>query len=439
MRTLSRLRLPTRHAGARGTALSGPFLSTVVVSFFFILGVSIVVPMLPLVVDAYGVTRAGGGLLLSSFALGRLAFDLLAGVLGDRFGIRRVAVLACVVTVLASLVAAATPSYPVLLGARVAQGAGSALYMTVAVSQVITLAPDGHVGRLLAIYQGVILAGVSLGPALGGLLTQAWGIAGPFLMYAAFGVGGALVALRWMPGHDREGAGASAGTSGEAAPAGAAGAAAGPAAAAAGTTPARWPQIRRLLADRTFALVLLTAFTVFAVRAGLGQTLVPLLAAERFGLSGSTIGLVLTAGAAGNLLVLAHAGRLVDRAGRRRTVRTGLLATLPVAVGLALVTSPWLLFLLAAGLGVAKGYAAVVPASVLSDLASPQIRSTAVGIQRMTTDLGLLVGPFVAGAMADHLGFASAFLLTAGFVAASALTTAGMRETAPQPEPARAG
>lgn len=375
-------------------------------------------------------------------------------MLGDRFGIRRVAVLACVVTVLASLVAATTPSYPVLLGARVAQGAGSALYMTVAVSQVITLAPDGHVGRLLAIYQGVILAGVSLGPALGGLLTQAWGIAGPFLMYVAFGVGGALVALRWLPGHDREGATASAGASGETTPGGAAGAATGPAAAAAGAggeavpagaeaaagpTPARWPQIRRLLADRTFALILLTAFTVFAVRAGLGQTLVPLLAAERFGLSGSTIGLVLTAGAAGNLLVLAHAGRLVDRAGRRRTVRAGLLATLPVAVGLALVTSPWLLFLLAAGLGVAKGYAAVVPASVLSDLASPQIRSTAVGIQRMTTDLGLLVGPFVAGAMADHLGFASAFLLTAGFVAAIALTTAGMRETAPQPEPARAG
>lgn len=411
------------QAGARGTALSGPFLSTVVVSFFFILGVSIVVPMLPLVVDAYGVTRAGGGLLLSSFALGRLAFDLVAGVLGDRFGIRRVAVLACVVTVLASLVAATTPSYAVLLAARVAQGAGSALYMTVAVSQVITLAPDGHVGRLMAIYQGVILAGVSLGPALGGLLTQAWGIAGPFLMYAGFGVGGALVALRWMPGHDREGAGAAGDQE--------AGEAAG------GGAPARWPQIRRLLADRTFALVLLTAFTVFAVRAGLGQTLVPLLASERFGLSGGVIGLVLTAGAAGNLLVLAHAGRLVDRAGRRRTVRTGLLATLPVAVGLALVTSPWLLFLLAAGLGVAKGYAAVVPASVLSDLASPRIRSTAVGIQRMTTDFGLLVGPFVAGAMADHLGFASAFLLTAAFVAAITLTTAGMRETAPQPAAAR--
>lgn len=457
MRTLKRLRASTPAAGARGTALSGPFLSTVVVSFLFILGVSIVVPMLPLVVDAYGITRAGGGLLLSSFALGRLAFDLVAGVLGDRFGIRRVAVLACLVTVVASLVAATTPSYAVLLAARVAQGAGSALYMTVAVSQVITLAPDGHVGRLLAIYQGVILAGVSLGPALGGLLTQAWGIAGPFLLYAGFGVAGAVVALRWMPGHERAGAAATGGVKdagGETAPAGEihggaahageappAGEMHGEAAHAGEAAPApaleaphaRWPQIRALLADRTFALVLLTAFTIFAVRAGLGQTLVPLLASERFGLSEGAIGLVLTAGAGGNLLVLAHAGRLVDRGGRRRTVRTGLLVTLPVAVGLALVTSPWLLFVLAAGLGVAKGYAAVVPASVLSDLASPRIRSTAVGIQRMTTDLGLLVGPFVAGAMADHLGFASAFLLTAAFVAAIALTTAGMRETAPRP------
>lgn len=421
--TLSRMPVASRlfpstasHPGARGAALSGPFLSTVVVSFLFVLGVSIVVPVLPLVVDAYDVSRAGAGLLLSSFALGRLAFDLVAGVLGDRFGIRRVALLACLVTVVASLVAATTPAYPVLLAARVAQGVGSALYMTVAMSQIIAIAPGGHVGRLIAIYQGVILAGVSLGPAVGGLVTQAWGIAGPFVLYTAFGVAGAAVALRWMPGYVRPAATAS----------GARGAV------------ARWPQIRRLLIHPTFAVVLLTTFTVFAVRAGMGQTLVPLLAAQEFGFSQSAIGLLLTAGAAGNLLVLAHAGRLVDRSGRRRTLRAGLALTLPLTVGLALVTSPWLLFLLAAGLGLAKGYAAVVPGAVLSDLASVEVRNTAVGVQRMTTDLGLLVGPFVAGAMADALGFASAFVLTGAFVAVVALATVGMRETAPDPRAASA-
>lgn len=397
--------------------MSGAFLSTVVVSFFFILGVSIVVPVLPLVVDTYGVSRAGGGLLLSSFALGRLAFDLVAGVLGDRFGIRRVAIVACLVTVVASAAAATTPSYPLLLAARVVQGVGSALYMTVAMSHVIAIAPEGHVGRLLAIYQGVILAGVSFGPTVGGLMAEAWGIAGPFLLYAGFGVIGVVVALRWMPMPDRRQG------------------------AVTGARPdtARWPQVRRLLADPTFLLVSLAAFTVFATRAGTGNTLLPLFAAERLGFTQFTIGLLLTAAAVGNLLVLPYSGRAVDRSGRRRTLRIGLWATVPVTVGVALGLEPWMLFALAAALGAAIGYANVVPAAVLSDLASPVIRSTAVGIQRMITDLGVLAGPFLSGAMADRFGFPAAFALTGAFVAAVALATALMRETAASAVPVRSG
>lgn len=405
-----RIRRPPKGSPAahevRRTARSAPFISTVVVSFSFILGVSIVVPVLPLVVEGYGLSRAGGGMLLSSFALGRLGFDLLAGVLGDRFGIRRMALLACVVTVAASVVAAMTPSYPLLLGARVVQGAGSALYMTVAMSQVITMAPEGQVGRLLAIYQGVMLAGVSFGPTVGGLVTAVWGIAGPFALYAVFGVMGAAVALRWMPARPAAGG------------------------AVSGRVGARGPQIRRLLRDRTFLLVLVAAFAVFATRAGIGNTLVPLLAAERLGFSQTAIGLLLTCSAMGNLAVVTHAGRTVDRSGRRFTLRLGLWISVPVTFALALVTAPWMLFVLTASLGAVKGYAGVVPGAVLSDLAAPEIRGTAVGIQRMTTDFGLLAGPVLAGAMADHLGYMSAFMVTAVGLGLVALATVLMRETA---------
>ena len=401
--------LAVGHAGpsARSTALSAPFLSTVLISFFFILGVSIVVPMLPLVVDTYGVTRAGGGLLLSSFALGRLAFDLVAGVLGDRFGIRRMALLACAITIVASLVAATTPSYPLLLAARVAQGVGSALYMTVAMSYVIEMAPEGHVGRLLAIYQGVILAGVSFGPTVGGVITHLWGIPGPFLLYALFGVIGGIVAVRWMPRHG----GRAHAQESEA-------------------VAERGPAMRALMTSPTFLLVLLAAFTVFAVRSGTGNTLMPLLAVEQWGFSQTAVGILLTASAAGNLLVLTHAGRSVD-GGRRRTLRFGLWASVPVAAVLAFAVSPWMLFLGAVWMGAAKGYASVVPGTVLSDLAAPSIRSTAVGVQRTVTDLGLLVGPYAAGALADGFGFSVAFLATGVFVALVALSTAFMRETAP--------
>lgn len=407
---MNALRNARGGTGARATALSAPFLSTVVISFFFILGVSIVVPVLPLVVEDYGITRAEGGLLLSSFALGRLGFDLVAGLLGDRFGIRRVALVACLITVVASLLAALTPSYGLMLAARVAQGAGSALYMTVAMSHVIDMAPEGHVGRLLAIYQGVILAGVSFGPTAGGIVTQVWGVPGPFVLYAGFGVIGAIVALRWMPQRATV----------EVAPA------AGPD----GQPLRRRSAMRALLTTPTFLLVLLAAFTVFAVRSGMGSTLLPLVAAEDWGFSQAAIGVLLTVSALGNLAVLAHAGRTVDRS-RRRTLQLGLWASVPVAIVAAFVISPWMLFLAAAWLGAAKGYAGVVPGAVLADLAAPRVRSTAVGVQRTATDLGLLVGPVTAGALADGFGFTWAFLASGAFLAVVAIAASFMRETAP--------
>src|SRR5699024_10747652 len=144
----------------------------------------------------------------------------------------------------------------------------------------------------------------------------------------------------------------------------------------------------------------------------------------------ATVGILLTATAMGNLAILTHAGRTVDRS-RRRTVQLGLGATVPALLILAFVVSPWMLFVGAAWMGAAKGYASVVPGTVLSDLAPPSIRSTAVGVQRTVTDLGLLVGPYAAGALADSFGLSPAFLAIAAFVALVALSTTAMRETAP--------
>lgn len=398
------------RSGARGAALSPQFLSTVAISFLFILGVAIVVPVLPLVADEYAVSRAGAGMLLSSFAFGRLAFDLVAGALGDRFGIRRVAVVACLVTFTASLYAATVPDYGWLLAARFAQGAGSALYMTVAMGQVIAIAPRDHVGRLLAIYQGVILAGVSLGPAVGGMIAGAGGIAGPFLLYAAFGLVGFVLALWILPARGPR-----------------------PVTAADEVPVPRWPLLRDLLANRSFQVVCVGAFAVFAVRAGIGNTLIPLFAAERFGFSEAAIGLLVTVGAFGNLAVLAHAGRSVDRSGRRAVLTRSMAVMAPLVAAMALVFSPWALFVAAALVGAVKGYAGVVPGAVLSDLADERVRGTAVGVQRTMTDLGLLAGPVAAGGLADGLGYSGAFLAVGVVVFAMALFSRVMAETSARP------
>jgi MFS family permease len=406
------LRLRDRFAsgGAASAALTAPFVSTVLISFLLILGVTIVAPLLPVIVDEYGVSRAGAGMLLSSFAIGRLAFDIVAGVLGDRFGIRRVTLVACLLTITSSLFAATAPPYEWLLAARVGQGIGSALYMTVAMRHVMDLAPEGHVGRLLAIYQGVVLAGVSAGPIVGGVVAQFAGLSGTFLLYGAFGVAGLVVAWLLLPKERPTGRSAEE-----------------PA-----TTPERSSTlVRRLLADPTFLLVLFATFAIFWARSGVGSTMLPLLASERFAFSETAIGTLLTALVVGNLLVIAHAGRSVDRAGRRSQLIRSMAVTAPIIAGFALITAPWALFAAAALIGGVKGYASVVPGVVVSDLADKRVRGTAVGIQRMMTDLGILLGPVSAGALVDRWGFTTAFVAAGVGIGVVALAVTFMRETGP--------
>ena len=54
--------------------------------FVTMMGYGIVAPILPLYAQSFGVGYDAVGLLVASFALTRLAFDLVAGPLVDRYG-----------------------------------------------------------------------------------------------------------------------------------------------------------------------------------------------------------------------------------------------------------------------------------------------------------------------------------------------------------------
>jgi MFS transporter, DHA1 family, multidrug resistance protein len=93
---------------------------------------------------------------------------------------------------------------------------------------------------------------------------------------------------------------------------------------------------------------------------------------------------------------------------------------LPALAGLALMTAvvgwaptPVLLGVAMAFLGIATGYAGVPPAAMLSDLTPSHGSGTAVGAFRFCGDLGLLVGPLVAGVTLDAFGFREAFAIAA--------------------------
>ena len=401
----------TRHPDLQ-LVFSSPFITTVGVSLLFVLGVSIVLPALPLVVEHYGLSRGAGGLFLSSFALGRFGFALVGGWIGDRFGIRRTAVGACVIILIGSVIGTTIPSYPMMLGARIMQGVGSSVYNTVAIGHILTLAPNARVGRVVAIFQGTLLAGASVGPAVGGLATEAWGLSGPFVLFAGFALLGGVAATIYMPRapsiqrtHERR-TGTSVASSRAA--------------------------VAALLSMRSFRLVMLGGFISFFTREGVTNTLLPLLSVERWSFSAAEVGFLLTIASMGQVAAVILAGLIVDRIGRRSTLLLGLWVSVGVLLALASDVPVWLLFIVAAGLGASKGLTGVVPTVVVSDLAQPEDRGTALGFQRTITDLGALLGPVTTGVLIDLFDFSSALVIIACAVAVIGAWTFSMKDTVPR-------
>jgi MFS family permease len=385
------------------------FLSTSAITFMLVTGVHILSPVLPVYAERFGVSNVLVGLVVSSYAAGRLLFSLAGGVLADWFGTKQVAVLGLAIVAAASFLAGWTTSYQVLVGARFAQGIGSALYMTATIGLVIDIAPEGHLGRLVALYQGIFMAGLAVGPSVGGALASVLGLRAPFFAYGLMALLSLAASLAWLPSDSR--------------------AAVDPAEEGGEAPVSRRGLLVALLRTPAMLLALTATVVVFIVRAGVRSTLLPLFAQQELGLSEVAIGLLLTVVAVGSVMVVAHAGKALDRHGRRPVMRWSLAGTAVAVALFALAGLPWMLVPLALALGASSGYAGVVPPVVVADVAAAEIRTTAIGVQRMATDAGLLVGPVAVGAASDGFGYRFAFVAAGVLVLAAAAAAVWMPET----------
>jgi DHA1 family tetracycline resistance protein-like MFS transporter len=156
---------------------------------------------------------------------------------------------------------------------------------------------------------------------------------------------------------------------------------------------------------------------VFGVRVAL----VPLFVVEALGRAESWGGIALSVFAAGNAITLLTAGSLADRSGRKPPVVIGLAVSAVATAVLGLM--PTLPLFLAASLVAGLGSGLLNPPlnAAVADVVGAQRRGGTVlaGFQ-MASDVGAIVGPLVAGAVAQMLGFGAAFGLT-GLITALAL------------------
>ena len=121
------------------------------------------------------------------------------GRLADLLGRKRILNSGLAIFVIASLLVALAPTFPLLTAARVLQGVGASMFMATIMATAVTVFPQAERGRVLGLLASVVAAGTVAGPGLGGLLTDAFGWRSIFLINVPIGLLGAVGNLVFLP------------------------------------------------------------------------------------------------------------------------------------------------------------------------------------------------------------------------------------------------
>src|SRR5918911_309909 len=156
-----------------------------IVSLIVMMGSTMVTPSLTLYAKQdLGADEFIVGTVIAGFAIGRLAFDIPAGFLADRLGIKKTMILGLGVLVGSSMVAGIAANYEVLLGARILEGIGSSIYVGAAVAFVLISSDAKQRGTNMGTYQSILMFGPIAGPVVGAPIAAFFGYNAPYFAFA---------------------------------------------------------------------------------------------------------------------------------------------------------------------------------------------------------------------------------------------------------------
>ncbi|ABD41661.1 major facilitator superfamily MFS_1 [Methanospirillum hungatei JF-1] len=130
---------------------------------------------LPAIGSSFGLDAVTLGWVTTAYLLIAAVFMLPFGKLADIYGRKRVFIIGTILFAIGSLLAAISWSGSVIIIARMIQGLGGAMVFSTSMAIVTVVFPPGERGRAIGIITATVYAGLSLGPVLGGFLTQMYG------------------------------------------------------------------------------------------------------------------------------------------------------------------------------------------------------------------------------------------------------------------------
>ncbi|MBW1704885.1 MAG: MFS transporter [Deltaproteobacteria bacterium] len=353
--------------------------------FVTAMGAGLVAPLLPVYAHELGAGAFQIGLVFGAFSLTRSIFVPYFGKLSDRKGKKPLLTTGLFIYFFLSLIYTTSKSVEALIALRLGQGFASAMILPVAQAYVGMITPSHKEGRIMGLFNISLYGGLSLGPLLGGVVTDWYNIQISFLSMGALVLFGFLICLFFLPRETRSGIEASVSSK---------------------------KAMSYLELIKTPSVFSLFAFrTCFTTCIGITWTFLPFLASTSMGLSSSAIGVLVMVNVFIAGLFQAPMGYLADRFSKKILVTAGGIIAVVSILYINRASSFGELVLANGFLGLAGGisFPAIMALGVIEGRRTAAMGSL-MGLLALGHSLGMLIGPLLAGVLIDLFSLGTIFI-----------------------------
>ena len=374
-----------------------PFILLCVAGFFALFSSTISKnPSLPLLVDYLGGSETAIGFVAAASAFSGIVFSLPAGLLADRFGKKRLLIVAGGVFATSPFLYLLTSNIWQLSVIRLYHGLATAIFGPVSMALVIELYEQKK-GERLGCFSTATLLGRFLAPAAGGLILSisAVGMGLQFTpLYLLCGIADiiALSAISTLPAtqptkvKEKK-----------------------------GNWQAQWR--KSLLALKSNRIILATcaidASILFCY--GIFETFLPLLALTKEIAVWQT-GLCISSQVVTIAITKPFLGKLSDRKGRAPQILAGITLATFCMIGFGLVSTFWQMLFVSALFGLSMSVVTSASAAYVAEQSERAGYGSAMGALGSIMDIGHSTGPIVGGILATTIGLKFAFMFSSAIL-----------------------
>lgn len=340
------------------------------------IGMGIIVPLMPVYAKTLGASGLWLGLIFSGFSLSRLIFMPIMGKIADKRGRKKFICAGLFLYSLISIGYVFANNVFSLVWIRILHGFASAMIVPIIMAYIGDIAPKGKEGRFMGYFNVSFFMGMGLGPFIGGILNDVFGMNAAFIAVSFLAAFSLLVTLFFLSEETN-----SMIKKGE---------------------PKKNPSFKKLLQNNLIKGLLIYRF-IGAVGRGSLMAFLPVFAAG-FGITASQIGIIISSNIIFMSILQVPFGRLADKYSKvKMIIFSGFITTLALGL-MPFVNNFRDLFLLSMFMGVGGGMGMPAATAINAIAGKKYGMASAMGLFSSAMSAGMVISPLIAGILMDTAG-----------------------------------